>query len=243
MKHLKRIFEDKETNDFKNDNDEILLFFTDYYDAGNFQIKDVMVHDDGTSKRIISETSYMRNPSEYRRAKLIKITIPTDNKIYFQNSGPTFNSTNVLDDLLHDIKRFYAMTGEEINFQFENSYVGLKVNILTMGPSFDEGDSQIKEIDELIKELNIIFRENQFRPRISGPSLELKTSAKRSLSRYGDYSIELRRLLTRILSGEINGGTKLTDKLVSWVNKVTESGFNLDITGGDHQVIIKIKKQ
>ena len=63
---------------FKNTNDEILEFFSGYYDENpdNFKIKDVLLHD---NKEVVDVTPYLKNPSKYRKAKLVTVKVDKPN--------------------------------------------------------------------------------------------------------------------------------------------------------------------
>lgn len=243
MKYLRKIFENE--NKFKNTNEDILMFFTDYYDENpdNFKIKNVLVFD---NKEVVEETPYMKTPSKYRRGKLIKVKIAKPDGIRFSGSS-SLTSIEVLQDLLNDIERFYDLSGEDnINYKVNMDYMGLSVEFLVLGEYMKESDSKSDKVDELLKEFKDLFTKRGFRPKLKGNSIEIRTSTKKSWSGYGDYSIDLRSILKKINDGEINLENLPRPKwrdLVEWRNKVHENGLTIYTSGGDHQFLLKLKNQ
>ena len=80
-----------------------------------------------------------------------------------------------------------------------------------------------------------------------GNWLEIKTP-KRGPSRYGDQSFDLRDLVRKVLQNQItldnvNPDDKNKIELINWKNKVTQDGFDIKISGGDHQAIFQLKRQ
>ena len=72
MKHLKKFNESEEIK-FKNTDEDIQLFFTDYTDEdpNSLKITNGLVFND----KFISDTSYMKDTSKYRRAKLVELRV------------------------------------------------------------------------------------------------------------------------------------------------------------------------
>lgn len=242
MKYLRKIFEDE--NKFKNTDEEILMFFTDYYDEdpNNFSITNVLVFD---NKEVVEETPYMKAPSKYRKGKLIKVKIAKPDGIRFSGSS-SLTSISVLQDLLSDIERFYDLSGEDINYKIDMNYMGLSVEFLVLGEYMKESDSKVGKVDELLKEFKDLFTKRGFRPKLKGNSVEIRTSSKKSWSAYGDYSVDLRSIMNRINNGDINLENLPRPNwrdLVEWYNKVQENGLSIKVMGGDHQFLLKLKNQ
>lgn len=242
MKYLRKIFEDE--NKFKNTDEEILMFFTDYYDENpdNFSIKNVLVFD---NERVVEETPYMKTPSKYRKGKLIKVQIAKPNGIIFSGSS-SLTSISVLQDLLSDIERFYDLSGEDVNYKIDMNYMGLSVEFLVLGEYMKDSDSKVGKVDELLKEFKELFTKRGFRPKLKGNSVEIRTSAKKSWSAYGDYSVDLRSIMNKINNGDINLENLPRPNwrdLVEWYNKVQENGLSIKVMGGDHQFLLKLINQ
>jgi hypothetical protein len=242
MKYLRKIFEDE--NKFKNTDEEILMFFTDYYDENpdNFSIKNVLVFD---NERVVEETPYMKTPSKYRKGKLIKVKIAKPDGIIFSGSS-SLTSISVLQDLLSDIERFYDLSGEDVNYKIDMNYMGLSVEFLVLGEYMKDSDSKVGKVDELLKEFKELFTKRGFRPKLKGNSVEIRTSAKKSWSAYGDYSVDLRSIMNKINNGDINLENLPRPNwrdLVEWYNKVQENRLSIKVMGGDHQFLLKLINQ
>jgi hypothetical protein len=243
MKYLDSFNKRSINESFKNSDEDILMFFTDYYDENpdNFNVKNVLVFD---NKKVVSETLYMKEPSKYRKAKVITIRVSKPNGI---ESGTAKYLTTIepLQRMLSDIERFYEMSGEEINYKIKTDFDGLSIEFLVLGEQMKDDQSKQKTIDELFNELKGIYKEKGYRPSIKGNWFELKTSAKKKYSSYGDFSIELRRTLGQINSGAMNldNARESYKSLIEWRNKVHQNGMTMNIGGGDHQVVISLKNQ
>ena len=230
---------------FKNTDDEILMFFTDYYDEDpdNFKIENVFLKD---GKEVIKETPYLKEPSKYKKAKLVTVKVN-------EPDGPLHNMSNfstsleTLQNILSDLERFYDMAGEEVNYKIMTDYMGIKIQFLVIGETVSDDASKVKIIDELLKEFKEMFKIRGFRPSTKGNWVEIKTTAKKNRSwRYGDYSVDLRLLMNKIKDGEINLQNLPRESyrdLVEWYNKVFDENLTMDILGGDHQFVIKLKNQ
>jgi hypothetical protein len=227
---------------FKNTDEEILMFFTDYYDesTNNFKIENVLLHD---NKEVVKETPYLKNPSRYKKAKLVTVRVD-------KPDGPLYNMSNfstsleTLQNILSDLERFYDMAGEEVNYKIMTDYMGIHIQFLVIGETVSDDASKVKIVDELLKEFKEMFKRRGFRPSNKGNWVEVKTTAKKSRSMYGDYSIDLTSIMNRINDGQItlqNLPRESYRDLVEWYNKVISNGLSVDILGGDHQFVIRLK--
>ncbi len=227
---------------FKNTNEEILDFFIDYYDEdpNNFKIEDVLLYDNKEVKKV---SPYLKEPSKYKKAKLVTVKVD-------KPSGPLYNMSNfsnsleTLQNILSDLERFYDITDEEVNYKIVTDYTGVKIQFLVVGDVVSNDTSKVKVIDELLKEFKNMYVKRGFRPSTRGNWVEIKTSAKKSWSRYGDYSIDLRDLWNRIINGQITLDNLPMEKyrdLVEWFNKVTSNNLSVETLGGDHQFVIRLK--
>jgi hypothetical protein len=235
MKYLKsfKINESSEITD-----DVVYDFFNEYYDRDkdNIQIKDVYIK----NNRIVDVTRYVKDSKEYQKAKLVNIKIAQGDGIYLP-AGRSLNNLSVLSDILSDLERFYAMNDEEICYTINNRLSTVEIEFIIKGGNLEEDASSRKEIDELFKELTAIYKKKGFRPTIKNNWFELRTSGKKSWSHYGDYSVDLRSVFSKIKSGEYTVQNQPRwHKIIEWYAKVVEKGLTLYITGGDHQFVLKI---
>lgn len=229
---------------FKNTDEEILMFFTDYYDENpdNFKIENVLLYD---NKEVRKVTPYLKDASKYKRAKIVTVKVDKPN-------GPLHGMSNfstsldTLQNILSDLERFYDMAGEEVNYKIINDYTGISIQFLVVGETVSDDESKVKLVDDLLKDFKELFKKRGFRPSIKGNWVEIKTSGKKSYSAYGDYSVDLRSIMNKIKNGQIdlqNLPRESYRDLVEWFNKVTSNRLTIEVLGGDHQFVIKLKNQ
>lgn len=245
MKHLEKHPIKIIKESFKNTDEEILMFFTDYYDKDpdNFIIKNVLVFN---NEKIVAETPYMKDVKKYRRAKVVtvKVAKPDGPSSYMSSYLTTIEP---LRNILNDLERFYDMSGEEINYKIITDYSGVKIEFLVLGESMSEESSKYSKVNELLEECKELFKKRKFRPSLKGNWLEIRTKSKKNLSRYGDYSVELKTIMSRINNGDLNLQNLIQNNrafdMIEWRNKVYENGLQISVSGGDHQLVIQLKDQ
>ena len=227
---------------FKNTNDEILEFFSEYCDENpdNFKIENVLLF---KNKEVVKVTPYLKEPKEYRKAKLVTVRVDGEPKGPLHGMSNFSTSLETLQNILSDLERFYDMTGEEVNYKIITDYMGVHIQFLVVGEVVSDDSSKVKVMDELLKEFKEMFKKRGFRPSTKGNWVEIKTSGKKSRSIYGDYSIDLRSLMNKIKNGDItlqNLPRESYRDLVEWYNKVVSNGLNIQTIGGDHQMVVKL---
>jgi hypothetical protein len=230
---------------FKNTDNDILEFFSEYYDENpnNFKIENVLLFN---NKEVVKVTPYLKEPSKYRKAKLVTVRVDGEPKGPSHGMSKFSTSLETLQNILSDLERFYDMTGEEINYKIITDYMGVHIQFLVSGESLTDDTSKVKIIDDLLKEFKELFKNRGFRPSTKGNWVEIKTSAKKSRSLYGDYSVDLRSIMNKIKNGDItldNLPRESYRDLVEWYNKVFSENLMIEVSGGDHQFVIKLKGQ
>lgn len=230
---------------FKNTDDEILEFFSEYYDENpdNFKIENVLLF---KNERVVKETPYLKQPKEYRKAKLVTVRVDGEPKGPSHGMSNFSTSLETLQNILSDLERFYDMTGEEVNYKILTDYMGVHIQFLVVGEVVSDDTSKVKIIDDLLKEFKELFKKRGFRPSTKGNWVEIKTSSKKSRSMYGDYSTDLRSIMNKIKNSEItldNLPRESYRDLVEWYNKVFSENLMIEVLGGDHQFVIKLKGQ
>lgn len=232
------------------------LFFTDYTDENpdSLTITNGLFNGD----RIVKETPYMKDVSKYQRCKIIELTVAEADGIYIDstshgNWGKCLKSFEILDNVVQDIKRFYELSGEDVNYTINMSCNELVVTFITMGDKIKPEESHAGKIDTYLLELKNILKDKYKRIKITGNWLEVrtpKTGPNRGFM--GDYSFYLSEFLRNVRNNvytidntEENDrpSTKYRLALINWKNKISNDGFIMDISGGDHQSIVQLKKQ
>jgi hypothetical protein len=239
MKHLKKFNESEEVT-FKNSDVDIQLFFTDYTDDNpdSLKIIDGLVVDG----KFISDTTYLKDGSKYRRAKLVKLNVAKPNGISI-GMNKCLTDIEVLSNLLSDINRFYDMSGEEINYVINTDYMGLNLEFVVLGDFVKPEESQAKKIDEYLTRVRDWVRKKGHKTQtINGNWLNMRF--KRGGGPLGyDYIISDK--LRKVGNGDINlnNYTQESDKeLIEIRNEAWEDGLKFSVSGGDNQVVLKLVK-
>lgn len=240
MKHLKSFNEGKEeVKQFKNTDDDIRMFFTDYTDENPdaLTIKNGLVYDG----RFMDDTSYMKNPSKYRRAKLITLSVCDADGISTPGMGKCITNLEVLQNLLDDIKRFYALSGEDINYSINTDYAGLEVQFIVLGDVPKAEESQSSKIDDYLKRVKeCIKKRGHKRQTISGNWLDMRFP-KKSM-----HDIYVSDKLNKIGSGQLTldqTADPIDRELITIRNQAWEDGLKFQTSGGDNQVVLKLVKR
>ena len=244
MKHLKSFNENKEeVKEFKNTDDDIRMFFTDYTDESPdaLTINNGLVYDG----RFIDDTSYMKNPSKYRRAKLITLSVCDADGISTPGMGKCITNLEVLQNLLDDIKRFYALSGEEINYSINTDYSGLEVQFIVLGDVPKAEESQSDKIDGYLQRIKECIKKKGFkRQSIKGNWLDMRFP-KKGGGILG-FAIAMSDKLSKIGSGVIDLDSATNDvdrELVVIRNEAWTDGLKFSLSGGDDQVVLKLVKR
>lgn len=242
MKHLRKFNESSEESvTFKNTDEDIQMFFTDYTDENSdaLTIKSGLIYDG----RFVEDTSYMKDSSKYRRAKLVTLRVGKPNGIQVQ-MGKCMTDLEMLSNILLDIQRFYDLSGEDINYTINTDYMGLTVNFITLGDMVKSEESQSTKIDEYLKRIGECIKKKGFkRQSIKGNWLDLKFS-KADSRNYHDHGVSNK--LGKIGRGELTydmTADVVDRELITIRNEAWEDGLKFNISGGDNQVVLKLVKR
>ena len=246
MKHLRKFNESTETVTFKNTDEDIQLFFTDYTDENPnaLTIKNGLVLKHGNDARFIDDTSYVKTPSKYRRAKLITLRVGKPNGIQLK-MGKCMTDLEMLSNTLLDIQRFYDLSGEDINYTISTDYMGLTVEFITLGDMVKAEESQSTKIDDYLKRVaECIKRKGHKKQTINGNWLDMRFT-KRGGGAMG-YSYAVNDKLRKIGSGELTFDMTpdvIDREIITVRNEAWEDGLKFNISGGDNQVVLKLVKR
>jgi hypothetical protein len=241
MKHLRKFNEAEEAVTFKNTDEDIQLFFTDYTDENPdaLNIKNGLIYDG----RFVEDTTYMKDPSKYRRAKLITLRVGKTDGIQL-NMGKCLTDLEMLSNTLLDIQRFYDLSGEDINYTINTGYMGLTVEFITLGDMIKPEESQIGKIDEYLKRIGETIKKKGWkRQSIKGNWLEIKFTKAES-NNYFPFGVSNK--LGKIGRGELTfdmTADAVDRELITIRNEAWEDGLKFSISGGDQQVVVKLLKR
>jgi hypothetical protein len=240
MKHLKK-FNENET--FKTSDDVIREFFFDYTDdrPGSLTIENGLVYDN----QFITDTSYMKDPSKYRKAKLITLDVCDVNGISTKGMGKCLTDLDILQNLLNDIQRFYSISGEKVNYSINTDYSGLEVKFITLGDVPKTDESQATKIDGYLQRVKEwIKKRGHKKQTISGNFLDMRFAKKGAPTMGYDYYVgeKLRKVGDGRLT--LDNTTDESDRnLITIRNECWEDGLKFSISGGDNQVVLKLVKR
>ena len=247
MKHLRKFNEaSEETVTFKNTDEDIQLFFTDYSDddPNALTIKNGLVLKNGNDTRFVDDTTYIKDYSKYRRAKLITLRVGKPNGIQLK-MGKCMTDLEMLSNTLLDIQRFYDLSGEDINYTINTDYMGLTVEFITLGDMVKSEESQSTKIDEYLKRVaECIKKKGHKKQTINGNWLDMRF-AKSGGGPMG-YSYGVNEKLRKIGSGELTidmTANAIDRDLITIRNEAWEDGLKFNISGGDNQVVLKLVKR
>lgn len=243
MKHLKKFNESVDPKSFKNDNEDIKYFFTDYTDENPdaLTITDALIYEG----RVIDNTTYMKDTSKYRRCKVIKLIVGKSDGIETKNEGHCFTSFDILKNAVADIERFYALSGEEINYTINTDYDELEITFVTLGDLIKADETNAEKIDGYLQRVKEWVRKRGHKKQtIGGNWLDMRFIKKGAPSMGYDYYVSTK--LIKVADGILNLDNATDDsdiELITIRNEAWEDGLKFAISGGDNQVVLKLVKR
>jgi hypothetical protein len=231
MKHLRK-FNESEKHIIK-DNDDIIEYFTEWYDTDRLIIEDYLFNT--KENQVVKKTPYVKNPKIMKECKVVTINAFDSNNLKGASlpgmSANCLTDINALDNIISDIKRFYNISGQEVNYTIESDYMGIIFKLVIITGDYDESKTKQKDIDELFKELNQLLIERRKRTTIKGNWFEI-----RGENNYSNTFFKLKRNML------LDNGTEFIRGLLQWYQKVQDRGMELDISGGDNQTVLNLKE-
>ena len=263
MKHLFKFNESKRILIATSGTDEdIKQFFYDWTDEDPncLKIEDCLIYDNKPmenghtrgiiGRQVVKNTTYIKDSSKYKKAKLIKFTVAKLDGISIDGAS-CLTDIKVLQDAISLIDRFYKFLGEEINYTINTEKYSdeLVISFIISGSEFKEDESDASKIDQYLNEFKEILSGKGFlykRIKINGNWLDVTTpKGKGSRANFGDQSADLTSYIKRIISGQVNLQNTTNERLIfliKWLDKLRQDGFKLEISGGDNQAVFKIKR-
>lgn len=239
MKTIKNFNNFNLFENFKLDNEDIENLFIDYVDNKQFKLIEGFVTSDN---RFFTDVANVKKDT--RRCKEIRIEIEDIAQGIQPQSGGGRCLTNIetLSNILSTIKQFYQRSGESPNFQIKPSYNDLEIIFYVVGGLVEGSEFEAKgKIEELLKELEVILKTKYNYKRVNLKSsnwLEIRTPVKGGGMFGHDYA--LREKIRRSFNGQLDATRDA--ELIAWATKVTQSGYQYNLPGGDNQVVVQLKK-
>lgn len=236
MKYINKFNKINENkSDFKITDEEIKEYFYDYIDFKKncFEIKNGIIKEEpGGEISFINNTPYMKKGIKYKKAKLVKIMASKTNGISIDGEK-CLTDIEVLLDIISDIKRFFIMSGENINFKINTTYTGLEVEFLIIGNEIEKSISKSDKIDEYLKRINdCIVKKGHKKGKINGNWLDFSIR--------NTYATGLFYKLKNIRDQNIIESTNPIDsELIKIRNEAWEDGIKWELISNDNQLVIK----
>lgn len=224
----------KKFNESSNiDNDEIEMMFYEYLDSGSIEIKDKYLLYD----KVMDITPYIKDPSKVRHCKVVSILVGKGTGIELRE-GKCMVDFLLIESIIKQLKRFYKLNNEDINFLIFSDYMGLSIKFIIKGEYIKPEDSRYKDVDKYLQELkDIITYKVKYRIKIDGNWLDM---GGKDSDTYHSY-------LYKIKNGIYNRDHVLyaqsttIKNLVDWYTRVTSDNLKIDIGGGDKQLVVKLE--
>lgn len=242
MKNLKNFtnFDTQNISEnFKFENEEIEDMFIDFVDNKQFKLVEGFITSDG---RFFTDVANVKK--ETKRCKEIRIDLQDVAQGIQPQSGGGRCLTNIetLSNILETIQQFYDRSGEEPNFMINPSYEDLEIIFYVVGGLVEGSEFEAKgKIEELLKELEIILKTKYLYKKVNlkrSNWLEIRTPVKGG-GMYGhDYA--LNQKIRRSFTGQLDATRDA--EIIAWADKVTQSGYQCNLSGGDNQVVVQLKK-
>jgi hypothetical protein len=151
----------------------------------------------------------------------------------------------MLSNALLDIKRFYALSGEDINYSVNTDYMGLEVSFITLGDMIKPEETQSKKIDEYLKRVKECIKKKGFKKQtINGNWLHMRFPKRGGGPLGWEYSVseKLREIGNGDLTFDMTANV-IDRELITIRNEAWEDGLKFNISGGDQQVVLKLIKR
>lgn len=132
-------------------------------------------------------------------------------------------------------------SGEEINYTIKTEYDELIIRFVVVGGNLTPEESFSKKIDKYLSELKeIIKRKGHKRATDRGNFLDIRPSK--------DYAYGVSSKLSKVRDEVINlnnvsPDNKIDIDLINWRNSLWDDGFTYEISGGDKQVVVTLKRR
>lgn len=231
-----------EVEDFKHSNEEIEDFFWEFVDSRKFKLIDGYIRP--SDNRFFTETAAV-SPKD-RRAKHIVVDIDKmANGIQTYQDGKCLTSFDSLLSAINIAKKFFQRTGYDINYQILQNFDDVEVHIYLVGGLVTTSQLDTKnEINTSLSELQGYLKEYKFkRVSLQTNFLDIRTPVKdRDLDTWLFRTLRNAGNLNADVYNEESKTRKLFNNLNAWANKVNPN-YEIVLSGGDNQVVVKLKKR
>lgn len=222
----------------ENTDDQIKMIFKDYKQLHKLTIENKLVYEE----KLIHETSYIKNISKYRKAKVVKLNLGESNGINLGTSGKTLTSIEILQNITDIVENFYKQIPKEYetNYHIDTDWKGLELTFILLGDQPKNEESQTDLINNYLLKIQKLLKKNGHkRSKLTGNWLDI------SFPKNNDTSWALHQKLNKIDLGQytIHHTRNLIDiELINIKNDALKNNLRFYISGGDQQVVLKFVK-
>lgn len=220
---------------FKYTDEEVEDFFFEFVENKNFKLTHGFVNSENRFIVDVANTN-----SKCRLCNRVEISIDGIlGGVKDQSGSESITDIGKLSTVISTINKFYARSGESVNFIIQTSYDSISITFFLIGELVGEIHSNTKgEIKTLLSELEIVMKSRGYK-RVSlkhNNWLEIRTPQYPR-----DQDTTLRYAIERTISGQIQVNQR-NQPLIDWVTKTMDLGYQISYGGGDNQVVVSLKK-
>lgn len=213
---------------FKYSDEEIEDFFIEYIDAKQFTLTTGFINSENRFSTNIGSIS-----KNTKQCKHVKIVIDDIAK------GKSMDDIDKLQKIITTIRAFYLRSGEQPNYVIETRWDDVEINFYVVGGLVDTSHIETKDTVKLLQSELVNILKGRGYKRVSQKSanwVEVITPKK------GNDDILLVDILRRANQDLLIVNTH-NQPLIDWIGKIRQSGLQFITSGGDNQVVIKLKQQ
>ncbi len=238
-----KLFESTIESKYELSNEDIIDYFIDYADNDQIEISDGWIEDN----RFLHKKNHFSKADlgKTKRAKLVIIPIEqqSEDGIHIETNLTTMRSLDPLIKAISELKRFYNLTNEEINFAIQQEFNNTNLILIISYDFINEKDLTGDTIDGFLKEISDFMVNDK-----SSPWKNKKRIIKNNWVEFRFNSDRDSMYMWDVLS-------KMGNNQPYWVNgqprypqldeinqRIQQAGYKISPTGGNKQTVITLKK-
>lgn len=222
---------------FKYTDEEIEDFFLDYKDDDKFELKSGFLTSDN---RFFTDVAGVKKGTRQCKMATISMEDICKDGIQGPGAGPrSITDFSKIEKVLSEIKKFFSRSGLEPNFIIEPNWEDIEIHFFIVGGLVE--DKQLGSKDDILrfqKELLAICKARGYkRVRLGNNWLEIRTPVRDERLWFGIID-----MFNRLQNGTLPDNER-NAPIIDWYNRLTNAGYTISKSGGDNQIVIKIKPQ
>jgi len=153
----------------------------------------------------------------------------------------TMNSFESLEESIAEIKQFYARIKSEPSFYIDTKYDDLNIYFYILGDKVNQSQLDKKEeIKNYLSKIGELYKKATGLRRIS---LKNSNFLEILIPKKEGWLMEngVRNAIRRMADGNYVANTETRQQLVDIFDEIRQKGYRVEISGGDYQVVVKLK--